>query len=95
MLRSAASQYPLLVVHRERLKRRSYHVGSLSSIGVRSVVLKDIEPDASWGELCRYKFSDLTRVSFGGKYEDALYRVAQAESTKAKLANKRARKKSL
>jgi hypothetical protein len=40
----------------------------------------DIDPDANWDRSYRRKISDLTKVDFGGGYEDALWRVAKKEN---------------
>jgi hypothetical protein len=45
-------------------------------MGSRSFQLKEIDPQARWSRSRRYKFSNLTKVEFGGGYEDALARVS-------------------
>ena len=42
-----------------------------------AVALKKIDPDARWGDTKRYRFRDLTKVDFGGGYEQGLALVAE------------------
>jgi hypothetical protein len=85
VLRTAGAAYPLLTIYRERIKKDACHIGRLSTVDSRSFVLNEIDSSACWDdEPCRYKFSDLTLVQFGGRYEDALYRVALADAAKSK-----------
>jgi hypothetical protein len=46
------------------------------------VTLKKIDPDARWGDTKRYRFRDLTKVDFGGGYEEALMLVAAGNKRK-------------
>jgi len=76
LLASAASLFPLLTLHREKLNPRVCYVGRVSSMTEKVVALKKIDPDARWGDTKRYRFRDLTKVDFGGGYEQALALVA-------------------
>jgi hypothetical protein len=70
----------LLVIHREAVAERAAQVGRLAVVTKTRFDLAEIHTDARWDITCRYKYSDLTMVGFGGRYEDTLARVAAAES---------------
>src|SRR5262249_7951497 len=72
LLPSAGKCFPLLVVHRERIHRDSCWIGQVASMTEKTFVLREIDPSARWDGPVRYRFRDLTRVGFGGAYEQAL-----------------------
>jgi len=78
LLDTANKLFPMMIIYRERIHRDACQVGRLVSMNRASLELKEIRPDGSWDDCYRYKFSDLTRVDFGGGYEDAFARVAAA-----------------
>ena len=80
LLLTAQKILPLLTIHREAISRDICHIGRLVSVTEKTFTLYDIDPDASWDRAYRRRFADLTRVDFGGGYEDALWRVAKEES---------------
>jgi hypothetical protein len=77
-LKRANELFPLITISRERIDRNACQIGRIVSMNRVSFELEEIDTDASWGGRHRYKFSDVTRVDFGGGYEDALARVAAA-----------------
>lgn len=82
LLQSASSIFPLITIHQEIYDRGVCFIGRPILMGTRSFQLKEIDPQARWSRSRRYKFSNLTKVDFGGGYEDSLARVA-AESDNA------------
>ena len=51
-------------------------IGRETRVGETKVSILYIDPDAKWDEApTEYRFSRITRVDFGGDYEDALYLV--------------------
>jgi len=76
LLTSAGRLFPLLVVHRERIHRDSCWIGQVVSMTEKTFVLREIDPSAKWDSPTRYRFRDVTRVGFGGAYEEALALVA-------------------
>jgi hypothetical protein len=78
LLKTANELFPLITISRERIDRNVCQIGRLVSENRVSFELKEIDTNGSWEDCQRYKFSDLTRVDFGGGYEDALARVAAA-----------------
>jgi hypothetical protein len=52
--------------------------------GARSVSLLEINPDAIWDDNpTEFKLSEITRVNFGGDYENALFLVGGDPTNKA------------
>jgi hypothetical protein len=80
LLLTAQKQFPLLTIHREAIARDICYIGKLVSVTEKTFTLYDIDPDANWDRAYRRKFADLTKVDFGGGYEDALWRVAKGEN---------------
>jgi hypothetical protein len=76
LLKTANELFPLITISRERIDRNACQIGRLRSTNRVSFELKEIDTSASWDDCNRYRFSDLTRVDFGGGYEAALARVA-------------------
>jgi hypothetical protein len=73
LLRSANIGFPLITIHRERVDPDVCHIGRVSGIDRGTVSLLEIGPDAVWDrELCSYRLREITRVDFGGGYEEAL-----------------------
>lgn len=72
-LRSAARRYPLVTIHRERVDPDICQIGAVVAVGEHRVTLHEIRPDASWRDGTNdYALREITRVEFGGDYEDAL-----------------------
>lgn len=73
ILRSAAKASPLVTIHIEKIDPDVCYIGRVHRIDDKRVVLREIRPDASWWpEPYAYRLRDITRVNFGGDYEDAL-----------------------
>jgi hypothetical protein len=79
LLKSAGQRFPLITVSRERADNNACQIGRVVSHNRISFELEEVDTDASWCGRHRYRFSDVTRVDFGGGYEDALARVAAAK----------------
>ena len=76
LLRSAGRHFPLVTIHRERVDPDICHIGAVVDVGDRRVILREIRPDGTWcHELDDYALREITRVDFGGAYEDALHIV--------------------
>jgi hypothetical protein len=79
VLTSASRAFPLITIHREIVDPEVCHVGVVERISDETVKLKEIDPDAKWVEdRATYAMREITRVDFGGLYEDALSLVAGA-----------------
>jgi hypothetical protein len=76
LIGSAARQFPLVTIHRERVDPKVCYIGRVFGIGREHVTLLEIGPDARWEKTPRtYRQQEITRVDFGGEYEKALYLV--------------------
>jgi hypothetical protein len=76
LLRSANGSFPLVTIHREQVDPDVCWIGQVLEVDSRRVVLREINPDARWDhEPTEYRLSEITRVAFGGDYEDALHLV--------------------
>jgi hypothetical protein len=73
LLRTANRAFPLVTIHREKIDEGACWIGRVVDLGSGRVTLLEIGPDASWdNELETYRLSEITRVDFGGDYENAL-----------------------
>jgi hypothetical protein len=76
LLRSANRLFPLVTIHQERVKPDICEIGRVVGISNRHVSLLEIGPDAIWHEEpTKIPLGEITRVDFGGGYEDALHIV--------------------
>jgi hypothetical protein len=93
LLESANRLYPIATIHREKVDPDSCKIGRLLGIGKSHVYLLEIGPDAIWEEEpTEIALREITRVDFGGGYEDALYIVGgNPPPTKPKSRNSRHR----
>lgn len=91
LIRSAARHFPLVTIHRERVDPGVCHIGAVVDVGDRRVVLREIRPGGTWCQgLDHYALREITRVDFGGAYEDALHvvggRPPQADKAQRSVA---------
>ena len=76
ILLSVGRLFPLVAIHRERVESGVCHIGHVKHVEQGRVSLLEINPDASWdAEPTEYRVSEITRVNFGGDYENALHLV--------------------
>ena len=76
LLLSASRAFPLVTIHREKLEAATCQIGRVVGVAAGRLSLLEIGPDAVWHEVpTRYLLKQITRVDFGGDYEDALYIV--------------------
>jgi hypothetical protein len=76
LLWSANRLFPLVTIHRERAKPDTCEIGRVMDVGKTHVCLLEIGPDAVWEEEpIDIPLREITRVDFGGGYEDALHVV--------------------
>jgi len=73
LLQSANRSFPLVTIWREEVDPDGCWIGRVRDVDRRRVALLEINPDARWhDEPTDYRLSEITRVDFGGDYEDAL-----------------------
>jgi len=76
LLGSAGRAFPLVTIFRERIDPEICHIGRVSDVTKTRLSLLEIDPDACWDdEPTEYSLREITRVDFGGSYEDALHMV--------------------
>lgn len=76
LLLSASKSFPLVTIHREKLKSNACQVGHVVSVASGKLRLLEIRPSAVWADApTHYNLKQITRVDFGGDYEDALHLV--------------------
>ena len=76
-LRSAGLAFPLVTIHREEVDCEVCQIGRVIRVERGRVLLLEIRPDATWEEQpTRYRLNEITRIDFGGDYEEALDLVA-------------------
>ena len=69
--------YPLVTIHREGIDDSVCYVGTVATLKKKSFVMNLLGTAAEWEGTRKFRYSDVTRVDFGGKYEDALWLYAQ------------------
>jgi hypothetical protein len=79
LLTSGAAVFPMVTIHRETADPDVCHIGKVVALTAKTVTLREITPDAKWERKPRrYALREVTRVDFGGSYEEALHIVDQA-----------------
>src|SRR5260221_6667661 len=74
---SAQGRFPLLKIHVEVRNPEVCYVGRVAKLTEKTVTLHEIDPVGVWDGQRRHRLEDITRLDFGGGYEDALWRVAE------------------
>jgi len=72
LLASISKRYPLITIHPERTRPGICYIGPLLSMTEATFTIDNLNCNAEWTGPRRLKFSDVTRVDFGGGYEEAL-----------------------
>lgn len=73
LLRSAGRAYPIVTLHLELKDPDVCFIGEVLSVSDDQVTIRSITPDAEWmDDEDTYVLSDISRVDFGGAYEEAL-----------------------
>jgi hypothetical protein len=77
MVESAGRAFPLVSVHREDVDPSVCWIGRVLNVRRGRASLLEVDPEARWKDhSTEYRLAELTRLSFGGDYEGALYLVA-------------------
>jgi hypothetical protein len=77
LLLTATRAFPLVTIHREKVDPDVCWIGRVLGVDRGYVSLLEITPQATWEKMpTKYRISEITRVNFGGDYEDALHLVA-------------------
>jgi len=65
-----------VTIHREQVDPNVCWIGRVHGLDRSRVSLLEIGPDARWEDSPEeYRVAEITRVSFGGEYENALHLV--------------------
>jgi hypothetical protein len=74
---SAGAAFPLVTIHRERVKRGVCFVGKMLRTSQRATTIMSISPEAEWEEDECYSLKDITLLEFGNAYEKLLLQMAK------------------
>jgi hypothetical protein len=76
LLLSAQKSFPLVTIHRERIDPDVCQIGRVMRVTTATLSLLEITPGAVWEEApTQHALKQITRVDFGGDFEDALHLV--------------------
>ena len=76
ILESAGTLFPLITIHREEADPEVCHIGKVVATNRTQVALLELGPDAAWDKTAiAYSLREITRINFGGGYEEALFLV--------------------
>jgi hypothetical protein len=79
LLLTANRAFPLVTIHREKVDADACWIGRVVDVRQGRVTLLEIGPGAIWeDDLETYRLSEITRVDFGGDYEDALQLIGRS-----------------
>lgn len=74
-----------MTIHTERVEPGVCFIGTPIGEITDRVTLREITPEAEWEdeeELRSWKLADITRIEFGGRYEEALLALCEGKVTK-------------
>jgi hypothetical protein len=74
-LGSAGTAFPLITIHRERIKKAVCHVGKFLRTNQRVMTIQALSPQAEWVEEESYSLREITLLEFGGEYERLLQQM--------------------
>lgn len=80
VLTTAGAAFPLITIHRERIRRNTCWIGQFRRASQRSVTIRSISPQAQWEAEETFLLREITMVEFGGAYEELLSEFAQESS---------------
>jgi hypothetical protein len=84
LLLTANRAFPLVTIHREKADAGACWIGRVVEVRRGRVTLLEIDPGAIWDDrLETYRLSEITRVDFGGDYENALQLIGGSEYQRA------------
>lgn len=85
LLSSVHAGFDLVTVHTEEVDPDACYIGQVVKIQDGEVALIEISISAEWfDEPEVYKLADITRIDFGGQYEEALWLVAEDRRNRGK-----------
>ncbi|MFB7252669.1 hypothetical protein [Streptomyces nojiriensis] len=73
----ASRAFGLVSLHVERDAPGACWIGEVAAVRPKSLRLREVDPEARWHPgLSKFRFEDVTRVDFGGRYERTLLEFA-------------------
>ncbi len=76
LLLSAQQAFPLVAILREEADPKIAQIGRVQRVEHGHAILHEISPGARWlREHSELRLSEITRVAFGGDYEEALHMI--------------------
>ena len=76
-METAGRAFPLITIHCEVVDPEVCYIGHVNEVRGGEIAMRLVTPAAKWeAEFERYPTSSITRVAFGGDYEEALSAVA-------------------
>jgi hypothetical protein len=77
LLLTGSKAFPLVTIQRERIDPDVCWIGRILDVDKDRVRMLEINPNAKWDKKPKtYPLKEITRVNFGGDYENALHLVA-------------------
>ncbi|MCU7730062.1 hypothetical protein ODJ79_40645 [Actinoplanes sp. KI2] len=77
LVASVAEHFSLITLHLERSTPDACFIGRLVGIRKRAIGIREVSPQATWDPRpTKWRLRKITRIDFGGAYENALYAVA-------------------
>jgi len=87
-LTTAGAAFPVITIHPERTRKGVCYVGKFARTTQRTLTLVDMSPTAEWGPEENYLLRNITRLSFGGNYENLLVRMAKTPPRSSRPASR-------
>ncbi len=81
VVRSVAGHEPVVAFHREQVDDRICHIGTNVKVDGECVRADEISIEGTIDGYFALRLGDLTKVDFGGGYEQALWRMIQSAKT--------------
>jgi hypothetical protein len=78
LLQSAQRQFPLVNIETEQAHPGTCYIGRIAALDEDGFVLELVSPAGEWDEEEHYPYETITRIGFGGRYEEALAIAAGA-----------------
>jgi len=69
--------FGLVSLHLERQVAQACWIGAVAELRAKSLRLHEVDPEARWHAVpTKFRYRDITRVDFGGRYEETLREFA-------------------
>ena len=80
-LKQVHKHYPLISVHRGYISDTKFSVGRIVRVEEDFSLLHEVSTEACWIDgLMKFDYDDVTRIDFGGAYEEALWMYVSRDS---------------